>query len=363
MRVIHVINNLATGGAEKLLLETLPLFNNQQVTADLLLINGKETPFLHTLKKDPRIKFYALTNGSLYNPLLIFKLIPILKQYPIAHVHLFPALYYVAFAKWIGQLNIQLIFTEHSTSNKRIRIPFLKYLDRWIYQKYHTIITISEKVELSIQRHLKFNYNPFLRIENGVNLAKIKDALPSDMAFIENRNQKKVIIQVSSFQYPKDQKTVIKALKHLPENVVLVLVGIGVLKNEVEQFAKQQNLANRVYFLGQSMEVPQLLKGADVVVLSSHYEGLSLSSIEGMASGKPFVACNVTGLKEVVDGAGILFDKEDHLALATIFSGLLENSEYYESTVKNCLERSKLYDINNMIKKTIAHYQKCLQVN
>jgi glycosyltransferase involved in cell wall biosynthesis len=51
-----------------------------------------------------------------------------------------------------------------------------------------------------------------------------------------------------------------------------------------------------------------LLKTADIVVLSSHYEGLSLASIEGMASGKPFIASDVPGLHEVVKGADLLFE-------------------------------------------------------
>ena len=43
---------------------------------------------------------------------------------------------------------------------------------------------------------------------------------------------------------------------------------------------------------------PQVLKSADVVVMSSHWEGLSLSNIEGMSSGRPFVASDVDGLRE-----------------------------------------------------------------
>ena len=357
MKIIHFINNLATGGAEKLILETLPLLNNQNINVDLLLINGNETPFLKLLRKNEKIKIQYLTLRGLYNPLLIFKLIKILKNYTIIHVHLFPALYYAALAKWIGKLNLKLVFTEHSTSNKRIRIPLLKYIDRWIYKKYDKIITISEKVEISIQKHLKLDNNHFVRIENGVNLNNIWQATPSELSFIENRKQKKILIQVSSFQYPKDQKTVIRALKHLPENVELILVGTGVLKTETENYAKELHLKNRVYFLGQRTDVAELLKASDIVILSSHYEGLSLSSIEGMASGKPFVACNVPGLREVVEGAGILFEKENDTQLSEIIIQLITDKSYYQNITKKCFSRAQNYQIEHMIEKTLHLYQ------
>ena len=56
------------------------------------------------------------------------------------------------------------------------------------------------------------------------------------------------------------------------------------------------NVSDRVHFLGVRTDVPTLLKAADIVVMSSHFEGLSLSNIEGMAAGKPFVASDVDGI-------------------------------------------------------------------
>ena len=52
MKILHFINSLATGGAEKLLLESLPLYEKHGITADLLLLNKKESPFLKKLKEE-----------------------------------------------------------------------------------------------------------------------------------------------------------------------------------------------------------------------------------------------------------------------------------------------------------------------
>ncbi|MFY7810392.1 MAG: glycosyltransferase [Flavobacterium sp.] len=361
MKVLQIINNLATGGAEKLILETVPLINAKGVNCDVLVLNGIEYPFLKELKKMDIANVYSLTNGSIYNPFIIFKLIKYLKKYEIVHVHLFPALYYVAIAKMISFSSCKLIFTEHSTSNKRIRSKIFKFFDKIFYMPYSKIITISEKVDLTIKNHLKYNHQKFQLIKNGINLQKIKDAIYYDkFDFLKNRENFKIVLQVSSFQYPKDQKTVIKSLKFLPDYVILFLVGVGELKNECEEFVKNEKLSNRVFFLGQRMDVPNLLKSVDIIVLSSHYEGLSLSSVEGLASGKPFIATNVQGLKEVVEGAGLLFKKNDDQELATIINKLINDENYYNEIKNNCIKRALDFDISATVKNIINLYHTIL---
>ena len=77
MKVLQIINSLNTGGAEKLLLDTIPKYNEKGIVMDLLLLNGNETPFFKELKKQKKSTIYSLSNGSVYNPLLIFKIMPL----------------------------------------------------------------------------------------------------------------------------------------------------------------------------------------------------------------------------------------------------------------------------------------------
>tara|TARA_B110000503_G_C7120160_1_gene402129 strand:+ start:281 stop:1378 length:1098 start_codon:yes stop_codon:yes gene_type:complete len=358
MKVLHVINNLATGGAEKLLLETIPLYNEKGVSSDLLLLNGSKQPFLDELKKQNCCNVFSLANGSVYNPLLIFKIIPYLKKYDIVHVHLFPALYFVALAKIISFSKCKLVFTEHSTLNKRIGNKFFMLIERFIYKRYKKIISISDKVDLAIKKHLNLGNDKFKKIENGVNIQRIFEASPISLEDIGIKNQKdkKVLMQVSSFQYPKDQGTVVNALQFLPEHVILVLVGDGVLKTNVMQLTNNLKLENRVFFAGIRMDVPNLLKSADIVVLSSHYEGFSLSSVEGMAAEKPLIATNVEALTEVVKDAGLLFEKNNEEQLASLVTQLLSDEIFYQTTAKKCIARAAQYDIQNTVAKTINLY-------
>lgn len=360
MKILHIINSLATGGAEKLLLETLPLYNSNGITADLLVLNGANHPFLTKLQSLRCCQVFSLGTSSVYNPLNIFKIIPYLKKYDILHVHLFPAQYWVVIAKLITFSKTKLIFTEHSTSNRRIRGNIvMKYIDKLIYRQYARIICITDKVRKVMQEHTNIESPKFRVIQNGVDTNAIQIAKPLHKSnlFDNGSIEDKILIQVSSFQEPKDQKTLIKAMSLLPTFCKLVLVGVGPVKIECETLAADLGLQNRVLFLGARMDVPELLKSADIVVLSSKYEGLSLSSIEGMASGNPFVASAVPGLTEVVKGAGVLFPQGDEARLAKEISNLLNDPDYYNTVASACQQRAAEYDIHKMVDQHLTLYK------
>ena len=94
---------------------------------------------------------------------------------------------------------------------------------------------------------------------------------------------------------------------------------------------------------------PQVLKSADVVVMSSDWEGLSLPNIEGMSSGRPFVASDVDGLREVTKGYGVLFPHGDAEALANIIRKLHDDKAYYDEVAEKCHQRALMFDIDKMV--------------
>src|SRR5690554_3114603 len=288
MRVLQVINSLTTGGAEKLILDTVPLYQQKGIVMDVLCLTDSKNSFMYELKAKTSGEIFALSDGSVYNPLHIFRIIPYLKKYDIIHLHLFPTLYWVVLAKWISFSNVKLVYTEHNTHNRRRDNLIFKMLDRFIYKKIDCIVTIADEVDSNLKKHLKLNEDKFQQIENGVDVNYYHSAIPytKDKFFSGNDF---ILIQVSSFRWQKDQKTLIESLQYLPDNIKLLLVGDGPLIDESKQLAKELQLNERILFLGNRDDVPRLLNTSDVVVLSSKHEGLSLSNIEGMSVGKPFV--------------------------------------------------------------------------
>lgn len=361
MKVLQVINSLNTGGAEKLLLETIPLYNKKGIEVDVLLLNGKNTPFLEALKMIKCCKIYAIGTAA-YNPFHIFRLVPFLRKYDIAHVHLFPSQYWIVLAKMLSFSKIKIVVTEHSTTNPRIANYLLTIIDRFIYKFYDKIICITIDVYEIIVKHLKEQKSKCVVIQNGVELQNIYDAQPYTKRMISGSFTEEdiLLLHIATFNKHKDQRTAIKALKELPENIKLIFVGDGPLKADCENFTKELNLANRVIFLGNRTDVPRLLKTIDISILSTNGEGFSLVAIESMAAGIPFIGSDVPGMINVKD-AGILFEKGNAAELAFYIRKLIDENDFYESIVKSGKKRAEQFDIEFMVDKHILLYQTILE--
>src|SRR5690606_14632434 len=113
MKERQIISSLNTRGCEKLITDSVEIYQ-EYLNVDVLCLEKKETTFWKSLKKKSDGKISGLSTGSVYNPLLIIKIIPFLKKYDIIHVHLFPALYWVVLAKLLSLSKTPLIYTEHS---------------------------------------------------------------------------------------------------------------------------------------------------------------------------------------------------------------------------------------------------------
>lgn len=346
MKILHVITSLRTGGAEKLMVDLLPRLKDRGLDVDLLLFDGTDTPFRRDIEAAGVRVFDLGTGGSVYSPVRMLKLIPYLRKYDIIHTHNTAPQLFAA----IGSMAASAILctTEHNTSNRRRRWKWYASVDRWMYNRYHRVICISKKAEDNLREFIGTSRAEILTVNNGIDVARYASAEPSpELEGIAPGSRK--IMMVAGFRWEKDQDTLIRSLKYLPSEFHLFLVGDGVRRPELEALAKNENLADRVHFLGLRTDVPQLLHAADYVVMSSHFEGLSLSSVEGMSVGSPFLASDVDGLREVVTGAGILFPHKDSETLAHQILQLEKSHESYTSVANACLDRASDFDISKMV--------------
>jgi glycosyltransferase involved in cell wall biosynthesis len=329
-------------------------------SVEIFLLSHTETHLLINLQQIEGVKLWAKkTKKGIYNPFWIFTIRKLLNQevFDAVHVHLFPAFYWAGLAQYLSKHKNNLFYTEHNTTNRRRNIILFKCLDIFIYRKYNTLITISDSVDLSLKNYIGPSFQNIFKVYNGINLEEINEATAYTKKVLNLPEKAKIILQVSSFTPQKNQQTLIKSINLLDENFHLLLVGDGPTKSTCVNLVQQLGLSQRVHFMGIRSDVPKLLKTAVFVVLSSHFEGLSLASVEGLASGKPFLASNVPGLQEVVKDAGILFENENHNELAQYVLDLSADKSLYRETVLKCKDRAKLFDINGMVKQYIKLYQ------
>lgn len=358
MRILHVITSLLVGGAEKMVVDLVPKLVERGHEVDVAVFNAKNMPLLTLLnEKCPQCRVHLL-GQSFYNPLLVFKLRKIMKSYDIIHTHNSSPQLFAAIAN-IG-LGKRLVTTEHSTNNRKRENKSMLWLDKWMYKKYDKIIAISDIARNKLLEYLHWSPETakVITINNGVDVDMFHLAKPADdeqLGF--TRSSRFAIVMVAGFREAKDQDTVVRALSHLPaDKFELWLVGVGERRETIENLVKSLNLDGQVHFMGLRHDVQNILKAADAVVMSSHWEGLSLSNIEGMSAGKPFVASDVNGLREVTQGAGVLFAHEDDFSLSKIINKLSNDTDYYNNIAAICFQRAKQYDINKMVDQYNAEY-------
>lgn len=353
MKILHVITSLQTGGAEKLVTEIVPALTSLGYEVDVALFDGTETPFKQGLEQANYRVFSFSVGGSVYSPMRFLQLLKLAHNYDIIHTHNSAPQFAAAFVSLF--CHARFITTEHNTTNRRREWKWYPgFIDRWMYGRYEKIICISDKAYDNLWAFLgeRFPRSRVYTVYNGVNLKRFETALPIDRSSISASSKNKcVVAMVAAFRPQKDQDTLVRAISLLPaESYELWLIGDGERRAAIEQLVAEMGLTN-VRFLGVRNDIPEVLHASDIIVLSSHYEGLSLSSIEGLCVGKPFVASDVDGLHEVVEGAGVLFKEGDYKELARILENLNSDAALSAKIASACLARAKKYDICSMINR------------
>ncbi len=357
MRILHVITSLQTGGAERLIVDLLPrLRASGRNVVELLLFDGTQTPFMEILE-EKGVKIHKLTiGGRVYSPLNIFRMIRYIVQYDIIHTHNTACQLYAPLAKMFSFARKPLVTTEHSSNNRRRGKWWSRPIDKWMYNRYAAVACIADKPRRNLEEHIGKKRN-ILTIPNGVDTQRfirpIKDITGQDEF---------VITMVAGLRVEKDHETVLRAMTRLPKNYRLQLVGGGVKEESLKAMANELGLDDRVDFMGVRLDVPDVLEKSDIVLLSSHWEGLSLSSIEGMASGRPFIASDVDGLREMVGGSGVLFPHGDDEELARKIQSLCDHPEEYREVATRCQNKARQYDISVTVSKYLDLYRRLCHI-
>ncbi len=130
----------------------------------------------------------------------------------------------------------------------------------------------------------------------------------------------------------KGHRFLIDAASHVCQRhskVRFLLIGDGELRPALIEMVESAKLTENVLFLGLRSDIPRILGSADLFVLPSLWEGLSIALLEAMAAGLPVVASRVSGTKEVIiDGrTGLLVCPADSDSLSDAICELIENPQ------------------------------------
>lgn len=172
-------------------------------------------------------------------------------------------------------------------------------------------------------------------VYNGIELPQPTGDAVAFRAEVDVAVNVPLAVCVARFDEPKDHATLIDAfaLAHTAcPKAVLALVGTGALEARVREQVAARNLTEVVRFVPPRASIADVYAAANVIVLSSRWEGLPYVVVEAMAHSRPVVATRVDGIPEAVeDGVtGLLVEPGDAQALADALEGVLGDPDRAE---------------------------------
>lgn len=194
-------------------------------------------------------------------------------------------------------------------------------------------IAVSDQVAEALERGLGPLRNQLHIVPNGVSIKRF--ALARDRRVLRRElglDPDAVYANVTArLVLQKGHRWFIEAASPLFQqfpNLYVLFVGDGELRGQLTAQARQAGLAERIRFLGERTDIPQLLASSDFFVLPSLWEGMSFALLEALASELPVIATNVSGARQVIrDGIdGLLIEPGDGAALRVAMTSLLSNA-------------------------------------
>jgi len=351
MKILHVINSLYPAGAENLVTN---LANKQVKSNQVSIFTFYMEYDVFDEKLDKRIGFYPHKGQSYFSISKIRHLISLIKKHDLIHVHLFPPFYILGVLAPFFRKK-KFIYTEHNTTNRRRQFLF-RGLEKFIYGNYDHIICISQATEVSLKEWIGNKVNSSV-INNFVDSGDIKSILPNKKKDLGFSSDSTLLVMVGRFNVQKDQDTILKTLKLLPNNYELVLIGIGERLNELKEMVLELDLSSRVHFMGSRKDVIGILKVCDYGILSSHWEGFGIAALEYIASDIIALGTNVDGLNEVIRDEECLFDVGNHIKLAEIILKFEGNTNLVKEIKEKQQAHLQQFEIDQAVKNHFDVYQ------
>ncbi len=334
IRVLHIVQSLATGGLENGIINLVNHSNPDDFIVDVLCLRDKGELTERINNPNTRIFFDGNHQQS--------KLTAIKKVYQHCQSHSYDILhshgYATMLAAYIGGKLAScptIINGEHGTlyysSKKEVLIQ------RFLFNRMQLNLSVSSVLKNEICTLFSVSSERFKTIINGVDTIK----------FSPNKNQQRLKKQlgigpdqliigsvgrlVPLKNYPSLIRAISLMVKQFPQ-LMLLLAGDGPEKESLEKLIVKLNLTEHIRLLGQREDIADLMNLYDIFVLPSRCEGLSNTLLEAMSCGTPVLAADVGGNGEIIaEGtSGYLYPTDDSDALAKHLTCLLLNTSLRE---------------------------------
>jgi glycosyltransferase involved in cell wall biosynthesis len=307
MHIMHVIDSLAVGGAERMLVEIAnqTAADGHQVsvcvTRSQCTLAGslRHEIALTTLNRRRRFEWAAMKNFS-----------RLVKDHKVEvlHAHSRSTLAFLSFNRTLGLINLPIIFHDHYGIEIDPSIPL--WFRLWAKHCLHHYVGVSSKLATWAEA-AGIPKERISVIENALELTPFCQASPLDLRReFDIYGDVLVGIVACGIRYEKGVDLLLEAISQCScRHSIKIMVAGGERDRVYSQACREQSAAlgiqGTIKFIGERLDFANLIKGADFALIPSRSESGPLVLIEYMAAGLPFVATRVGAIAHRVEELGI----------------------------------------------------------
>jgi glycosyltransferase involved in cell wall biosynthesis len=379
IRVLLVITRLTIGGDTNVVLDIASYFNSHpQFEANLATGPVPENEIDLTYRADERgipIKIIPSLINHI-NPWVNFRAMLELRahmrqgMYDIVHTHSSVAGVIGRWAALTAQIPV-IVHHVHGwgLQEEMSKISRMLYLvmERLCARFTDRLIAVSRP---TIEKGLAFRICPrdkFALIYNGIDLEKFQQPIDKRKIYLELGldPECKIVGMIGRLDRQKNPLDFIRAAamvtKEYPK-VQFLIAGEGSLRPECERLINDLNLTHKFFLLGYRNDINKILPALTLTVLSSLWEGLPVVFQEAMSAGKPIIANDVDGARDVIINGktGYLVPPRQPREMADKILNLLANNELCDRMGIDAKRHSKRFSSERMVKEIETLYREML---
>ena len=366
-RILFIVNSLAGGGVEKVLITLLKNFDYTRYYVELLLVYN-EGVYLEEVPREVKVNYLYPKSLSIrekinYNLLAKFgidygyKLMMIqkrLKKYDtiVSFVHGLSLKYHSYIIK-NGKKNISWVHLDLFTCHDSIGRFFSEEQEKEAYAKMDKIIFVSNDAKNQFERLYPCNITTKEVIINPIERDLIVNYRQNYKNYSFNRCFN--IISVGRLNEVKAFDRLVRLAKRLKDdeyNFHITIIGEGNERKKLEKLIVENGVCEFISLPGFLKPPYEFISNADLFVLCSLAEGYPLVLCEAFCLGLPVVCTKTTGPIELIDKDkyGLLVEHNDE----SIYQGvktMIEDDSLREYYHKKSLERSEIFNVEDVVNK------------
>lgn len=355
MRILHVIDTMHGGGAERLLANILRPLSELGVTNDLATLwpgnvyEDAVTPYVNECR-------LGLAEGGRLSALAT--LVSMARRADVVSTHLNWADIYGRTAALLARRpSFSTLHTSwYAPQNvarqprpQRLKIAVLRELEALTARPAKGLFAVSEAVRATYAKALHVAPDRISVLTNFIDLEQFDPAQMGSRAEVRQElsiaESDFAILTVARLAPPKDHASAIRAVAMLPRDKPVRLFFAGVGPDEEKLKLLAQELCAPVVFLGLRKDIPQLLFASDLFLFPTFFEGMPLALIEAMGMGTPCLCSDIVENREVAEDCADYFPPGRPQELSDSLCRILNDAPRRSELARRGRERTlRLFD-------------------